>query len=78
MPKVLLDYSDGHYSTCVLNDDEATKLESEGFEVVHVDNRVLNAWHRHCDAEGTWQKLWRAILSAQPRLVDPSHTHGGA
>ena len=61
MAKILLDYSDGHYSTRPLGDEEATKLEAQGFDVEHIEDRVLDAWHRHCDQEGTWQALWRSI-----------------
>ena len=67
MAKILLDYYNGHYSTLPLSDEEATtlKLEAGGGKVIHVDDRVLEAWNRHCAAEVTWQALWRAILNEQ-------------
>ncbi len=61
MAKILLDYSDGHYSTRPLTDEEAADYEAKGGEVAHIEDRVLDAWHRHCDQEGTWQALWRSI-----------------
>ena len=43
MAKILLDYSDGYYSTRKIDDEEATKLEAQGFEVAHIEDRVLDA-----------------------------------
>ena len=65
MAKILLDYSDGHYSTRPLSDEEATKLEAQGNDVANVEDRVLDAWHRHCGEAGTWQALWRSISNEQ-------------
>jgi hypothetical protein len=65
MAKILLDYSDGHYSTRPLTDEEATSSEALGGDVAHVEDRVLDAWHRHCDEERAWQAHWRAISNEQ-------------
>jgi hypothetical protein len=61
MPKILLHHSDGMYSTRLLSDAEATELEAQGTDVTSVEDRVLAAWHRHCEAGAAWQALWRAI-----------------
>jgi hypothetical protein len=65
MPKILLDHSDGLYSTRVLNDEKATELEAQGVDVAYVDDSVLAGWLRHCDASSAWQALWRAIANEQ-------------
>jgi hypothetical protein len=61
MTKILLDHSDGRYSTRHLSDEEAAAFEDQGGEVAHVEDHVLEAWHRHCEQEGVWQTLWRVI-----------------
>ena len=61
MAKILLDYADGHYSTRPLSDEEAARLEAEGHDVEHVEDRLYDAWRRHCEEEGVWQALWRSI-----------------
>ena len=61
MAKILLDHSDGHYSTRLLSDEEAAAFEAQGSEVAHVEDHVFEAWHRHCEQEGVWQTLWRVI-----------------
>jgi hypothetical protein len=65
MAKIWLDWSDGHYSTRLLTDEEAAKREALDLDVTYVEERVLEAWHRHCDAEGAWQAMWRAISNEQ-------------
>jgi hypothetical protein len=59
--KLLLDYSDGRYTTRPLADDEAKQLEEQGFDVAHLEDRVYDAYLRHCEQDGVWQALWRSI-----------------
>lgn len=63
MAWVLLDHSDGPYSTRPLSDEEAAKLEAQVANVALVEDRVLAAWHRHCDESSAWQALWRALAN---------------
>lgn len=63
--KLLLDWSDGHYSTRPLTDDEAAQAEAAGCTVAHVEDRVYEAYLRHCEQDGIWQALWRAISNEQ-------------
>src|SRR5262249_39533505 len=63
--KLLLDYSDGRYSTRPLTDEEAAKLEEQGVDVVHIEDRVYDAYQRHCEQDGVWQALWRSISNEQ-------------
>lgn len=61
MTHLLLDWSDGHYSTRPIDAEEAKRLEDQGHDVAHVEDRVYEAWKRHCEDEGMWQALWRSI-----------------
>ena len=63
--KLLLDYSDGRYTTRPLDAAEAAKLEADGFDIAHVEDRVYDAYLRHCEQEGIWQALWRSISNEQ-------------
>jgi hypothetical protein len=65
MAKLWLDWSDGHYSTRPLSDEEAADHETRGLAVAHVEDRVYDAWLRHCAEDGVWQALWRAISNEQ-------------
>jgi hypothetical protein len=65
MAKILLDYSDGSYSTQSLSDDEAAQLEAHGTDVAHVEDRVYDAYLRHSEQDGVWQALWRSIANEQ-------------
>jgi hypothetical protein len=65
MAKLWLDWSDGHYSTRPLSDEEAIDHEARGLTVAHVEDRVYDAWLRHCAEDGVWQALWCAISNEQ-------------
>jgi hypothetical protein len=65
MTKLWLDWSDGHYSTRPLSDAEAADREARGLDVTHVEDRVYDAWLRHCAEDGVWQALWCAIGNEQ-------------
>jgi len=63
--KLWLDWSDGRYSTRLLTDEEAAKHDTIGFDVVHLEDNVYEAYLRHCDRDATWQVLWRSISNEQ-------------
>jgi hypothetical protein len=63
--KLWLDWSDGRYSTRLLTDEEAAKHDTMGFDVVHLEDNVYEAYLRHCDRDATWQVLWRSISNEQ-------------
>ena len=65
MAKLWLDWSDGRYSTRLLTDEEAAKHDTMGFDVVHLEDNVYEAYLRHCDRDATWQVLWRSISNEQ-------------
>jgi len=65
MAKLWLDHSDGRYSTRPLSDEEAARSEADGFDVAHVEDGVYDAYRRHCEQDGVWQALWRAISNEQ-------------
>lgn len=65
MAKILLDHSDGRYSTRLLDNEEASKLEAQGVDVAHIEDRVYDAYLRHCDQDAGWQVLWRTISNEQ-------------
>ena len=43
MPKIWLDHADGHYSTRLLTDEEASKDEAEDQRAVYVQDAVYEA-----------------------------------
>lgn len=59
--KLLIDYSDGRYTTRPLTDEEAADREAQGFDVAYVEDKVYEAYSRHCGEDGVWQALWRSI-----------------
>lgn len=63
--KLHLDWSDGRYSTRPLSDAEAATCAEEGLDVVHLQDSVYDAYLRHCEQDGVWQTLWRAIGNEQ-------------
>lgn len=63
--KLHLDWSDGRYSTRPLDDEEAAKCVALGIDVVHLQDSVYDAYLRHCEQDGVWQTLWRAISNEQ-------------
>jgi hypothetical protein len=65
MAKINLDYSDGHYSTRALTDEEAAAYEAQGGDVAHVEDRVMEAYYRHVDQDRAWQAMWCAISNEQ-------------
>jgi len=65
LAKLWLDWSDGRYSTRLLTDEEAAKHDTIGFDVVHLEDNVYEAYLRHCDRDATWQVLWRSISNEQ-------------
>lgn len=65
MPKLHLDWSDGRYSTRLLNDEEAAKCEELGITVAYVEDHVYETHLRDCERDSIWQALWRAISNEQ-------------
>jgi hypothetical protein len=65
MPKLLLDWSDGRYSTRPISDDEAAAAEAAGGDVVHLEDGVYAAYTRDCERDAIWQAFWRAIANEQ-------------
>ena len=65
MPKLHLDWSDGRYSTRPLSDEEATKCEALGVDVVYLEDGVYAAYLRDCERDSIWQAFWRAISNEQ-------------
>jgi hypothetical protein len=65
MPKLLLDYSDGRYSTRPIDDEEAVKCEALGIDVVYLEDSVYAAYRRDCERDAIWQALWRATSNEQ-------------
>lgn len=65
MPKLHLDWSDGRYSTRLLDDEEAAKYEALGGDVVHLEDAVYEAYRRDCERDAIWQAFWRAISNEQ-------------
>jgi hypothetical protein len=63
MAKILLDHSDGRYSTRLLNPEEASELEAQGVDIEHIGESVYDAYLRHCEQDGVWQALWRSIAN---------------
>lgn len=63
--RLLLDHSDGRYSTRPVSPEEAVALEAQGFDVAHLEDRVYDAYLRHCEQDGIWQALFRSISNEQ-------------
>lgn len=63
--RVLIDYSDGRYSTRTVDADETARLEAQGVDVAHVEDDVWAAYREHCLRDGIWQALWRSISNEQ-------------
>jgi hypothetical protein len=63
--KLQLDWFDGRYSTRPLSDEEAATCAEMGVDVVHLQDSVYVAYVRHCEQDGVWQTLWRAISNEQ-------------
>lgn len=61
MAKILLDYSDGQYSTRRLDEAEAAELETKGIDVTYVQDHVYEAYLQHCAQNTVWQTLWQAL-----------------
>ena len=61
MAKILLDHSDGRYSTKCLNEEEAAELEAKGIDVTYVQDQVYDAYLQHCAQDTVWQTLWQAL-----------------
>lgn len=62
---VLLDHSDGRYSTRPVDDEETKRLEAQGVDVAHVEDDVWAEYLQHCGRDGIWQALWRSISNEQ-------------
>jgi hypothetical protein len=65
MANILLDHSDGRYSTRLLREEEAAELEAQDTDVAYVEDRVYDAYLRHCEQDGVWQALWQSISNEQ-------------
>lgn len=65
MAKILLDHSDGRYSTTLLDEKEAVELEAKGTDVAYVHDWVYAAYLRHCGQDAVYQTLWQEISNAQ-------------
>ena len=65
MPKIWLDHADGHYSTRLLTDEEASKDEAEDQRAVYVQDAVYEAYLRHLGRDAAWDALWRALSNEQ-------------
>lgn len=65
MPKLHLDWSDGRYYTRPLTDEEATKAEEAGCDVVHLEDHVYEAYRRDYERDGIWQAFWRTVSNEQ-------------
>lgn len=63
--RLLLDHSDGHYTTRPVSPEEALALEGQGIDVAHVEDRVYEAYLRHCERDAVWETLWRSISNEQ-------------
>lgn len=61
MTKILLDHSDGRYSTKCLHEEEAAELEAKGIDVTYVQDHVYEAYLQHCAQDTVWQTLWQAL-----------------
>ena len=65
MAKIHLDWSDGSYSTRLLNDEEAAECEALGIVVAYLEDSVYDVYLRHCTQDHVWQSFWRAISNEQ-------------
>ena len=66
MAKVLLDHSDGRYSTRLLFAEEVAEIEAQGADdVTYVSDRVYDAYLHHCGQDAGWQALWQALSNEQ-------------
>ena len=65
MPKIDIDRSDGRYYVKQLTDEQANALETNGYDVAHVEDAVWEEYRRHVGSDGIWQALWRTISNDQ-------------
>jgi hypothetical protein len=65
MPKLLVGYADGRYSTRLLTDAEADGYEAQGGDVLYLDDRMYAAYQHACDQDAMWQVFFRAISNEQ-------------
>ena len=61
MPYLFLNCSDGRYSTRRLTDEEGRTSD----RAVLVEERIYDAYSRHCDQDTVWQTLWNALDNEQ-------------
>lgn len=62
MPKIDISSRDGDYDISVADDWDATIGKRW---TAQVEDRVLEAWRRHCDDRAAWNTLWIQLKNEQ-------------
>lgn len=62
MPYVILDHTDGAYSTRpFVSDAEALAYEAKGGEIHLIQDAVYRAWIRHCEEGAAFDTMWNGF-----------------